>query len=179
MREREYTELFERLCRAKGWTFKRSTKNDDMRNHVDGYVTIYNGNRAVRTFSVDLKGDKYNSRRNNGVKDCLCQYVEFLNVNGDKGWLFGKAEYIAVLNEDLNGFYLISRVDIITFCEKLFSVDLSGTIGEIRHCLDDLNCWTESVEMSMHKLYRRHDRPDEIVTQIDYNDIQILCKIKI
>jgi hypothetical protein len=183
MKEREYTDIFENLCRAKGWSFKRSSKHEDMKLHIDGFVTIYNKGRAVRTFSVDLKGDKYTSRANNGIKDCLCQYIEFLNVQGDRGWLFGKAEYIACLNENQDGFYLIPMKDLIGFCEDLFCVSLKGKVSEIGRLLTSVGCeknlWTSNVECAMHKLYHRRDRLDEIVTQINMDDIKGLSKMRI
>lgn len=183
MKERQYTELFENLLRAKGWTFRKATKHEDMKDHIDGYVTICDRGRAMATFSVDLKGDKYTSRANNGRMDCLCQYIEFLNVNGDKGWLFGKADMIAVLNEEMDGFYLIKMKALRKFCEELFSVDLNRSVNDIARTLTTVGCernlWTSNVECAMHKLYHRRDRLDEIVTQISMDDIKSLCKMRI
>jgi hypothetical protein len=178
-KEKEYTKLFESLVRSKGWEFRPSTKHEDMHEHVDCHVTIMNGSTAVRSISIDLKGRKFNSRQNEGKIDCLCQYIEFMNVRGDRGWLFGKSEYIAILNETEDQFYLIKRKALITFCEDLFGVKLNGNIKEVERKLFELkDRWVNKSYQSHHKLYRRYGRED-IVTQIDMSDVQSLCKIKI
>jgi len=183
MKEREYTELFRSKLKAKGWHFRDASADEDMHHHIDGHVTILNKGRAVAGFSIDLKGDKYTSRANNGDKACLCQYVEFLNVNGDKGWLLGSADYIGVLNEDQDGFYLVKMKDLREFCEKLFEVDLSCSVEEISRTFTTVGCeknlWVSNVECAMHKLYHRHDRLDEIVTQISMDDIKALATMRI
>lgn len=183
MFESQYTALFEYICNKRGWKFKKSNAKQDMKDHIDCFVTICNGNTPIRRFAVDLKGDKYTSKANKGDKKCLCQYIEFLNVNGDKGWLFGKADYIAVLNENEDGFYLIPRVRLISFAEELFDVDLSIDYCKMGRMFEQVGCennlWVNSPLNSYHKLYHRHSRPKEIVTQIDMDDIKSLCKISI
>jgi hypothetical protein len=145
-----------------------------MFDHIDCHVTIMNGSQAVRSLSIDLKGTKYNSRKNEGESDCKCQYIEFLNVRGSKGWLFGKADYIAIEEEDK--FLLIKRNDLIEFCEELFKVSLKGTIEEIETKLLKVNAWVKRSDQSHHKLYRRWKRQD-IVTQINMADVKSLAKI--
>lgn len=183
MKERQYTELFRNLLKAKGWNFRDATADEDMHDHIDGHVTICDRGKAMAGFSVDLKGDKYTSRANQGRDDCLCQYVEFLNVNGNKGWLFGKADYIAVLNEEQDGFYLIKMKELVTFCANLFGVDFSLSVDKIARALTTIGCeknlWTSNVENAMHKLYHRRDRLDEIVTQISMDDIKALATMRI
>lgn len=176
-KEKEYTRLFKDIIRTKGWKFQCATKHEDMHEHVDCHVTIMNGSNAVRSISIDLKGQKFNSRQNEGKMDCLCQYIEFLNVRGDKGWLFGKSEYIAILNEE-DHFYLIERKALIQFCEELFGVKLTGKIEDVEKRLLDIDCWVKRSDKSHHKLYRRYGRKD-IVTQIDMNDVKALTKITI
>jgi len=180
LKEKQYTKLFVDLLEKRGWKFREPTKHEDMHEHIDGHVTVCDDKgKAVCGFSVDLKGDKYTSRRNQGLEQCLCQYVEFLNVRGRKGWVLGKADYIAILNEEQNGFYVVAREKLVKFCEELFEVDLSGTVGAIRHELNNRHCWTERVDSAMHKLYRRYDRPDEAVCQINMEDVKSLVKMEI
>jgi hypothetical protein len=180
LKEKQYTKLFVDLLEKRGWKFRESTTHEDMHEHIDGHVTVCDDKgKAICRFSVDLKGDKYTSRRNEGIEQYLCQYVEFLNVRGSKGWLFGKADYIVILNEEQNGFYVVARQKIIKFCEELFKVNLEGSASHIRHELNDRHCWTESVECAMHKLYRRYNRPDEAVCQINMDDIKSLVKMEI
>ena len=177
-REKEYTKFFQELIRKKGWKYQSASKHEDMHEHVDCHVTIMNGSTAVRSVSIDLKGTKYNSRQNEGKVECMCQYIEFMNVRGDRGWLFGKSEYIAILNETEDQFYLIERKALIAFCEDLFGIKLTGDIKEIEKKLFAVDRWVQKSYQSHHKLYRRYKRQD-IVTQIDMNDVKSLAKIKI
>ena len=175
-REREYTDLFELLIRNKGWTFRPSSKREDMKDHIDGHVTVCYKGKACNSFTVDLKGTKYTSRANEGVADCMCQYIEFLNVRGEKGWLFGKSEYIAILDECEERFYLIRRIDLLEFCEKLFKVNLRRKLMQVAEDLAALDCWVKSAVEAHHRLYRRRNRLD-IVTQISMDDVKALAKI--
>lgn len=175
-REPEYTKNFQTIIRNKGWKFRQATKSEDMYDHIDCHVTIMNGSQPVRSLSIDLKGTKYNSRKNEGIDDYKCQYIEFLNVRGAKGWLFGKADYIAIEEDDK--FLLIKRSDLIRFCEKLFGVALNGNIEEIESKLLNVNAWVKRSDQSHHKLYRRWKRQD-IVTQINMADVKSLAKITI
>lgn len=175
-REKEYTKNFARKIRSRGWKFSPATKNEDMYDHIDCHVGIVDKGKIVRTIKIDLKGKKYNSRANEGKEECLCQYIEFLNVRGNSGWLFGKADYIAIEGDDK--FYCISREDLIKFCEKLFNVNLRGTTKKIETVLLAINEWVNYSNKAHHKLYRRHNRLD-IVTQIDMNDVKAMCKFTI
>lgn len=184
MKEAEYTALFKKMVEAKGWIFEKSSKDTDMHQHIDCYVTVTSQGRAVRTIAVELKGDKYNHRRNSGIKDCLCQYVEFFNVNGDRGWLFGDAEFIVILNEECNGFYWVERTTLISVIEKMLGFKLSGSLTDVRRRLDSIGCerslWVgagATPEGRMHRLYRRSDRPDECVYQINYADVKDNAKM--
>lgn len=180
MKESEYTALFAKKIRARGWQFTESSKQENMFHHIDGYVTVYNGTKAISTFSVELKGDKYRSRRLNGRKDCLCQYIEFINVNGDIGWLFGRSHYIVVLSEDQDKFYMIPRTDMIKFSEKLFGINFSNktSVDLIKQELDSLpkDMWVNSSENSHHKLFTRESRND-VVTQISMDEVASLSQI--
>jgi hypothetical protein len=175
-KEKAYTKLFETLIRKRGWGFRQASKQEDMFDHIDCHITIMNGSKAVRSCAIDLKGTKYNSRLNEGVPEFMCQYIEFLNVNGDKGWLFGKAEYIAILDENESKFYLIKRTDLIKFCEKMFKVDLSGKIEDIEERLLNVATWVTRADLAHHQLYRRWKRLD-IVTQISMDEVKELAKI--
>ncbi len=175
-KERKYTDLFEALLRNRGWIFKEPTKREDMFDHIDGHVTVCYRGKACNSFTVDLKGTKYTSRANEGNPDCMCQYIEFMTVRGDKGWLFGKSEYIAILDECEERFYLIKRTDLIAFCEKVFQVNLRKKFIKIVEDLAYLDCWVTSATEAHHKLYRRRGRSD-IVTQISMDDVKSLAKI--
>jgi len=175
-KEQDYTQLFEKRVRQRGWEFRESTRQEDMHQHIDCHVTITDRGKAVRSFSVDLKGIKYNSRSNEGIRECMCQYIEFLNVRGNNGWLFGNADYIAILDENGEKFYVVSRIDLINFCERLFDIRLNGSIEQIESRLLALtDKWVKRADQAHHKLYRRHSRKD-IITQINMADVHAITK---
>jgi hypothetical protein len=177
-KEKEYTRLFKEKIRSRGWKFSSATRNEDMYDHIDCHVGVVDYGKVVRKMKIDLKGTKYNSRAHEGIKEHMCQYIEFLNVRGNKGWLFGKADYIAILDENEDKFYLIPRIHLIKFCEDLFGLKLRGEIEKIEAKLLATNEWVKRSDQSHHKLYRRHNRQD-IVTQIDMDDVKSMCKITI
>ena len=59
-----------------------ATDNEDIHEHWDTTFTFIKG----KSVKVDIKGIKMN--------DPTLNVVELVNVNGDKGWLLGDADYI-------------------------------------------------------------------------------------
>jgi uncharacterized FAD-dependent dehydrogenase len=173
-REKEYTKNFTTKIRSRGWKFSKSSRDEDMHDHVDCHIGIVDMGKVVKNLKIELKGKKYNCRANEGKEECLCQYIEFLNVNGDNGWVFGKADYIAIEGDD--EFYMIARTDLIDFCEKLFQISLRGTTKEIEDSLLALKQkWVPSSKQAHHRLYRRFGRLD-IVTRISMEDVKSLSQ---
>lgn len=176
MNERQYTNLFSYLLKKKNWNFLHSNKREDMHDHIDGFIILQNKGKAVRSLSVDLKGVKYFTKKDYGDKSKICQFIEFLNVNGDKGWLFGKAEVIAILNEEKNGFYLIYRKELLKWAENKFNIQLENRkIDDIeKDLLNKKYLWG----FDYHKLIRRNGSKD-IVTRIKISLIKELSFITI
>jgi len=172
-REKDYTKAFKEKIESRGWIFKKASREEDMYDHVDCHVLVRDMGRIVRTWKIDLKGRKYNCRANEGNPQHLCQYVEFLNVRGDKGWLFGEADYIVVEGE--GKFHFIEREVLIAYCESIFHVSLNQSLVDIEKDLSK-HSWTNRPEL--HKLYRRLDRKD-LVTLISMENIQSLTKFTI
>ena len=176
---------FEECCKVRGWSFRSTEGTDeDKFDHVDGHVTIMDKGKAMATFSVDIKGLKYKCYEDRIAKDKskLCQYIEFLNVQGEFGWVFGKAQYIAVLNEEENGFYLMARVKLIEFAEKCLGFKLPTSLSELKRTLEQEGCfrslWVSNSSLSMHKLYKRYQRKD-VVSQISMDDVKSITKLRI
>jgi hypothetical protein len=71
-------------------------------------------------------------------------WVEFNNVNGNDGWLYGEADYIAF--ERRNNFTLVNRLDLVKIAEEL--VDLDARVS--------------SSKLAKYKSYRRYGRSDLI-----------------
>ena len=80
---------------------KTSTDDEDMFDHVDFWHV-----REGEKFGVDLKGNK--------CPDEL--WVEFKNVNGDKGWIDGKAKWIVYEIPEMGGFAGVERVKLREWC---------------------------------------------------------------
>jgi hypothetical protein len=80
---------------------KKSTDEVDMFDHVDFWHV-----REGEKFGVDLKGNK--------CPDQL--WVEFKNVNGDKGWIDGKAKWIVYEIPEMGGFAGVERVKLREWC---------------------------------------------------------------
>lgn len=67
-----------------------STWEEDVRSHVDIWWVADNGRRV----GVDVKGLKRRSRSDFNVDDSIT-WLEFKNVYGENGSLYGAADYIA------------------------------------------------------------------------------------
>jgi len=91
--------LFKKLSISKGYVWKESTKKDNWYKHIDCYI---NG------FGVDVKGNRH-------LKTI---WLEYTNVNGGKGWLRGKAFYIAMYIIELNCFSIYKRKDLLKYINE-------------------------------------------------------------
>jgi len=110
-----------------------SSEIEDMLDHID--VKIGN-------ITVDVKGIKRVNMKD-AEADPKIHWVEFQNVNGHKGWMYGKADYIAF--ELVEEFLLIKREDLYNFCkEKIVDRKIKSTKGfytlyRRKGCLDVLS----------------------------------------
>jgi len=111
----------------------KSTEEEDIKLHVDFW---HNG------VGVDVKG--------NNLADEI--WVEFINVNGNTGWMHGEAKYIAFDVPELRGFVRVERKDLLEWCKK--NVEKTYT----------------TKKDSYRKLYRRRGRKD-CMTKITVNDL--------
>jgi len=95
---KKYEKLFMDRLFASGVECSRSTKMQDIYDHID--VMDENG----RTYDVKgYKGDRF-------------VWLEFMNVRGNKGWMKGRATHIAFyLNEK---FYVVNRQELLKWAEE-------------------------------------------------------------
>ncbi len=77
----------------------KSSRDEDIKMHVD----YWHGEDGV-----DVKG--------NNLPDEI--WVEFKNVRGDDGWLYGGATIIAFDMPEEGGFSIVDRDELAFFCEK-------------------------------------------------------------
>lgn len=121
----------------------------DMYKHWDlklitpkGYITF------------DVKGIRKINRNDIDYNENI-QWIEFVNVNGDKGWIYGEAKYIAFQRK--KDYILIKRTDIIDFLNR-HSVAMYKQYSQLKE---------------PYKLYRRYNRKD-IIMLVYLNDFD--CK---
>lgn len=96
---------FVRAARNKGLLVTRATAKQDMHEHVDYWLAM---NKDGKKWGVDVKG--------NNLPDEI--WVEFKNVRGDDGWLYGGATIIAFDMPEEGGFSIVDRDELAFFCEK-------------------------------------------------------------
>lgn len=77
---------FALLAEERGYEVVESSVEDDRKNHIDLYITLDNETR-----SVDVKSKRGVGRRSGNDYT----WVEFVNVSGRRGSLYGKADFIA------------------------------------------------------------------------------------
>ena len=136
---------FVEACEAIGYSCEKSDRNTDIYDHIDYFVTRLQG-----TTSVDVKGGNHPNTI----------WVEFKNVNGDAGWMYGKAEYIAFDMPEVGGFVMVRTNELRNLCEKIVE-PVFGTKQE-----------------ATRKWYQREGRKD-IISRLELKDLQQLVSFKV
>lgn len=103
----ESARRFVEACRAIGYETRKSTREEDIYDHIDYWVKRRNHKNDVVESGVDVKGG------NNPE----CVWVEFKNVLGEKGWMYGEAEFIAFDIPEIGGFAVVTRRDLADYAE--------------------------------------------------------------
>lgn len=124
-------------CSSIGYLCHKSNDYSDIINHIDYFIK-----RKNDIVSVDVKGNNHP----------LAIWVEFQNVNGDKGWLHGKANYIAFDCPQIRAFIMIDRDELLEICTKIVHPVFVDRDNALR------------------KYYRRTGRND-ILSKIEFTDI--------
>jgi hypothetical protein len=102
---------FKKIALSKGFVVKDATRNQQL-SHIDFFLE--DKNKKIYTF--DVKARKKVSRTDSSTEDSLI-WVEFKNVMGANGWLYGAADYIAFEREI--DFLIIDRKNLVTLCERI------------------------------------------------------------
>lgn len=135
-------QLFWKLVENLGGNPKWSNKEEQFAG-IDFHV--------FSSVKVDVKSRKRKSRKDDKAQDEWI-WVEFKNVQGNDGWLYGKADYIAFERE--NDFILVDRRELVEMCEIL--VNLSGNV--------------KSANKAHYRGYQRQGRKD-LIAMIKFSDI--------
>ncbi len=130
---------FEKIARLKNFTVSHPTEEQNIYNHIDFFIT-----KGGNTVSVDVKGLKQSVKTDE-------IWIEFKNVRGNRGWLYGDSDVIAFqLNE---GFVLVNRKSLIELVESK----------------TNMLAYSDK-DNALYKLYSRAGRDDEL-TKIKINDL--------
>jgi hypothetical protein len=132
------------LVKTKKCEVREATLKEQF-DHIDYVITKDNTEIAF-----DVKAMKKISRASNKFSSDLV-WVEFKNVSGKDGWLYGKSQYIAFERE--NDYVIVYRKKLLDFCEK--------------------NVKREKVFYSrdaLYKMYTRDGRKD-VISIIQMNDL--------
>jgi hypothetical protein len=139
---RRTEELFVLACKSIDYDAVKTPKDIDIYKHIDYYITRPDGSKT----SVDVKG---------GNNSTLI-WIEFKNVHGNTGWMYGEAEYIAFEMPELKGFCMIDREELLKLCKEIIQ-----PVFTTKH-----ECYL--------KLYQRANRKD-VLSKLYLSDIQ-KCK---
>lgn len=82
--------VMDAVSRTLGGDCWRSTEEEDVKQHVD----FWWDSPKKGVIGIDVKGLNKSSRKDNKYDDTI-HWLEIQNVQGNDGWLKGKAEYIA------------------------------------------------------------------------------------
>lgn len=140
-------DLIEKMANARNYEVKKASKQEDMKDHFD-----YRFIKGDKTIKVEVKAMKRISRSDEDGQDTWI-WVEFKNVQGNLGWLYGKSDYVAF--EIQNSFLFVDREDLVKVSEKV--VDMTDIVRKPFE--------------ARRKCYHRRNRPDELVAMIHINDI--------
>lgn len=131
---------FADICKnVDNYRIRGSTKYEEMILHYDFVIEITKNNK-IEYNRIEVKSMK--SRNRGKPVDPTITYLEYKNVNGGPGWIYGSSDYIAF--EQPNNFLVVYREDLVIFAEKLKNTmklnNISGIINTLysRKNRDDL-----------------------------------------
>jgi hypothetical protein len=126
------------ILHRRGYLIEEIKDERQWTHHID--FIFWKGNKE---YSIDVKALKKVSRWDDRVNPEII-WVEFVNVRGNDGWLYGKADYLAF--EGMKSFVVVKTKDLAELSEKL---------------VDKKNRVTSSKD-ALYSLYNRKGKKDEI-----------------
>ena len=138
--------LFEEVAKKENFIVRKSSLSEDRHKHIDFFLE-----QDHFKYSVDVKARKKTTRGDVKVND-EWTWIEFKNVLGRKGWLYGEADYIAF--ERANDFLMVNRENLVKFCED--KVDLETMVSR--------------AYQAEYKVYQRQGRKD-LITRVRMDDL--------
>ena len=130
---------------------EKANFNQQINEHWD-YRIIGNG----ENLTVDVKAMKRTGRWDGKQQDKII-WIEFKNINGNDGWIYGKADTICFQCHD--GFIFVATKKLAKLCEKLVGFKKK-----------EITLENSKKKKGMYTLYTRNGRKD-ILTMITKEDI--------
>ena len=130
-------DLFEKMALKRNLKIQKATYKQQL-SHIDFILT----NEKDEIYLLDIKARKKVSRTSEVFSDDLV-WIEFKNVSGNQGWLYGASDYIAFERE--YDFVIVPRKNLALLCERLVS---NIKVQKSKDCL--------------YNRYTRKDRKDEL-----------------
>ena len=138
---------FKSLAERRGYTVIQTSAVSNMREHID---FILARDDEPDKIAVDVKARKKASRSSDEYDDDTV-WVEFNNVRGNPGWLYGKADKIAF--ERASDFVLVDRESLKDYCET--------TVAAV---------FVNSTAEAVYKSFQREGRKD-VISRVPMKDI--------
>lgn len=135
--------IFEQWLIKNKRSYRRASLNEQYK-HIDFIIG--------ENTTIDIKAPKKKERYSD--YDCSILWVEFKNVQGKTGWLYGENEFIAFYQPIENVFYVVKTKDLAELCEQLCNQGI-----------------TNSAKDALYKRYTRKGRKDEI-SMIMFDDLK-------
>ena len=144
-------QIFDQIAESKNLEVKNARRRENIHKHIDKYVT-----QELKTWSVDIKARKKTSRSDSDAQDEWI-WIEFQNVRGNLGWLYGEADNIAFETQD--SFVIVDRKSLIDYVEN--AVDMAKPVRKSY--------------LAKYKTYQRAGRND-LLTMVELSKIIENCK---
>ena len=143
-------QIFDQIAESKNLEVKNASRRENIHKHIDKYVT-----QESKTWSVDIKARKKTSRSDSDAQDEWI-WIEFQNVRGNLGWLYGEADNIAFETQD--SFVIVDRKSLIDYVEN--AVDMAKPVRKSY--------------LAKYKTYQRAGRND-LLTMVELSKIIENC----
>lgn len=144
-------QLFDQIAESKSLEIKNAKRRENIQKHIDKHLIEENG----QGWSVDIKARKKASRSDSKAQDEWI-WIEFQNVRGNAGWLYGEADRIAFETQD--DFIIVDRNSLIDYVENV--VDMGKSV--------------KYSSQAKYKTYRRAGRND-LLTMVELSEIKKNC----
>lgn len=141
-------DIFENWLIKTNRKYRKATFSEQCK-HIDFIIHSKKVNKEVK---IDVKALKRINRKDNEQNSNYI-WVEFKNVQGRNGWLYGDNDYIAFQNND-NSFSLVETDKLANMCEN--------------KCNNGIT--TKSTDV-LYKRYTRKGRKDEL-SMIKFEDLK-------